>query len=139
MSAVGATFKVARGQERSDWPTDFTNPPVPVKDCRCATLSAAGDLQGRPHAVKKWPSHDMPSRDGFPMQEGRLLVMKSTKLMLLGALIMLLGVGLMLGMTQFVAMQVGIAVSLASNFAYAGVGVVLLGFVVGVAGFFAKN
>lgn len=65
--------------------------------------------------------------------------MKSTKLMLLGALIMLLGVGLMLGMTQFVAMQVGIAVSLASNFAYAGVGVVLLGFVVGVAGFFAKN
>ena len=65
--------------------------------------------------------------------------MQSTKLMLLGVLIMLLGTGLSLSITQFVALSVGGPTDFVSNFAYIGAATIIVGFIVGVVGFFIRQ
>lgn len=65
--------------------------------------------------------------------------MKSTKLMLLGILIMLLGISLAVGVIQAIALRLGIAFGIINTFPDIAAVAILAGLIVGVVGFFQKS
>ena len=65
--------------------------------------------------------------------------MRATKLMLLGILIMLLGISLAVGVTQAVALRMGVGFGIINTFPDVAAIAILIGFIVGLVGFFQKS
>ena len=65
--------------------------------------------------------------------------MRSTKLMLLGILLMLLGVSLAIGLAQAIALRLGIPFNAINSLPIVATIVILVGFIVGLVGFFQHS
>ena len=65
--------------------------------------------------------------------------MRATRLMLLGILIMLLGISLAVGVTQAVALRLGVGFGIINSFPVIAAIAILVGFILGLVGFFQKS
>lgn len=65
--------------------------------------------------------------------------MRSTKLMLLGILLMLLGVSLGIGIMQAIALRIGISFDAINSLPIVSAIIIIAGFIIGLVGFFQRS